>query len=216
MLFKLIRDAGLGESNSRAPLKNQHFPSSSWRRREAIATPCSLLFAAPPRTMKLSASLLALHLFDTTAFRSFSIMSKRSVPTPQAQSKRQRSLTGFFAAKSSSASSDDTTSATALSSTTSSSSSPSWRIFCDLDGVLVDFNSGVKKLFNGRSPDELPNQGMMWGAISKSDQFYANLPWTEDGKVLWDAIKNHVSSSVLTWLFSLQSSPTCRFTVQHV
>ena len=39
--------------------------------------------------------------------------------------------------------------------------------------------------------DELPNQGMMWGAISKADQFYAKLPWTVDGKVLWNELKKN-------------------------
>ncbi|KAL7533957.1 hypothetical protein ACHAXR_005550, partial [Thalassiosira sp. AJA248-18] len=87
------------------------------------------------------------------------------------------------------------TAATAASSSSSSASSSQFKIFCDLDGVLVDFDAGVKKLFDGRSPDQLPNQGMMWGAISKSDQFYARLPWTSDGKALWEELKCHASTT---------------------
>jgi len=56
------------------------------------------------------------------------------------------------------------------------------------DGVLVDFDAGVKNIFNGRSPEEL-NSGMMWAGISKADQFYAKLPWTSDGKSLWSKLK---------------------------
>ena len=34
----------------------------------------------------------------------------------------------------------------------------------------------------------------MWGAISKADNFYARLPWTEDGKALWEELKTHSST----------------------
>ena len=44
--------------------------------------------------------------------------------------------------------------------------------------------------------DELPNQGMMWGAISKADQFYAKLPWTVDGKVLWNELKKNQTTNL--------------------
>ena len=70
-------------------------------------------------------------------------------------------------------------------------------VFCDLDGVLVGFEAEIRKLFNGRGPDEIPNQGHMWAAISRHPSFYADLPWTEDGRELWDAIK-HLNPSILT------------------
>ena len=60
------------------------------------------------------------------------------------QKTQQSSLSGFFA------SSKPDTSTTAESSPSKSE----YKIFCDLDGVLVDFDAGVKKLFNGRSPGE--------------------------------------------------------------
>jgi len=31
----------------------------------------------------------------------------------------------------------------------------------------------------------------MWSAISKADQFYAKLPWTDDGERLWEELKKH-------------------------
>lgn len=43
--------------------------------------------------------------------------------------------------------------------------------------------------------DELPNQGMMWGAIGRVDDFYANLPWTSDGKALFSQLKTHTTNT---------------------
>lgn len=60
-------------------------------------------------------------------------------------------------------------------------------IYCDLDGVLADFESGVKKC-TGKYPDQL-NQGLMWGILGKQKDFYEKLDWTEDGEQLWNAIK---------------------------
>ena len=60
--------------------------------------------------------------------------------------------------------------------------------------MLVDFEAGVRGLFGGRSPDELPNQSLMWAAIGRADRFYATLPWTEDGRALWDELRNHPST----------------------
>lgn len=111
-------------------------------------------------------------------------MSKRLSTATQAEAqpskkaKSQRSLSVFFGApKSKSLPEEDAV------------AEGSHKIFCDLDGVLADFDTGVKRLFNGRSPDELPNSGIMWGAISKADRFYARLPWTPDGKALWEELK---------------------------
>jgi hypothetical protein len=62
-------------------------------------------------------------------------------------------------------------------------------IFCDLDGVLADFEEGVKRRFK-KSPDELaPN--MMWGVINKSNTFFETLPWTPKGRELWEEIKQY-------------------------
>lgn len=66
---------------------------------------------------------------------------------------------------------------------------PNTIIFCDLDGVLANFNEGVKKRFN-KTPDQL-SSGVMWGVINKSTTFFEKLPWMPRGRELWDQIKQY-------------------------
>jgi hypothetical protein len=73
----------------------------------------------------------------------------------------------------------------------------SYTLYCDLDGVLVDFDAGVRKLFRGKGPDDIRPSSMMWAAITKVDRFYYHLPWTSDGKMLWNSIR-HLSPNILT------------------
>jgi hypothetical protein len=61
------------------------------------------------------------------------------------------------------------------------------KVFCDLDGVLTDFDAGVRKLF-GRAPEEL-NSNELWSAVSRAENFYRDLPWTADGEELWEALR---------------------------
>ena len=70
------------------------------------------------------------------------------------------------------------------------------KIFCDLDGVLVDFDAGVKKILK-KSPDQLP-EGLMWAVIKKTPDFYNKLDWTQDGKELWNFIKDFQGIQLLT------------------
>jgi len=63
-----------------------------------------------------------------------------------------------------------------------------FRIFCDLDGVLCDFDAGVRLLSQGRSANSLPSE-LKWDLIAKADRFYERLPWTVDGERLWKAIR---------------------------
>lgn len=84
-------------------------------------------------------------------------------------------------------------------------------VFCDLDGVLCDFEKGVREV-TGFEPSQFtnkevirdPNQGeiqlnigKMWKALAREDGFYANLDWMPDGKALWDSIK-HLNPVILT------------------
>jgi 5'(3')-deoxyribonucleotidase len=62
-------------------------------------------------------------------------------------------------------------------------------IFCDLDGVLADFEQGVINRFKKR-PDEL-QPGVMWGVINKSNTFFETLPWMPRGRELWEQIKQY-------------------------
>jgi len=62
-------------------------------------------------------------------------------------------------------------------------------LFCDLDGVLADFNAGVKSRFK-KYPVEM-NQQLMWGLINKSSTFFELLPWMERGEELWNSIRKY-------------------------
>ncbi len=72
----------------------------------------------------------------------------------------------------------------------------SHRLFVDLDGVLVDFEGGVEQAL-GRTVDSFHPRNELWKSVSAIPEFYANLPWTSDGKFLWSAVKN-LCPSILT------------------
>ena len=61
------------------------------------------------------------------------------------------------------------------------------KLWVDLDGVLVNFDKGVKKLA-GKLPSELAKKDM-WKAVYSIPEFFENLDWEDDGKQLWNAIK---------------------------
>ena len=60
-------------------------------------------------------------------------------------------------------------------------------LFCDLDGVLADFEKGVQRLFPG---DKQKTARSLWPRIKRAPAFFENLEWTKDGKILWDNIKD--------------------------
>lgn len=63
-----------------------------------------------------------------------------------------------------------------------------YQLFLDLDGVLVDFDRGVRH-HTGKSPeDQTPKQ--MWSVLARTKQFYAKLSWTWDGKELWEGTRS--------------------------
>ena len=69
-----------------------------------------------------------------------------------------------------------------------------YRIFCDLDGVLVDFDKGVKQLTGGISfEDYVKTKGYdsLWSIINQNGSiWWSTLPWIADGHKLWSFIKN--------------------------
>jgi hypothetical protein len=71
------------------------------------------------------------------------------------------------------------------------------KLFVDLDGVLVDFDSGVIKT-TGAGPAG-QNRRRMWAALAGTGAFYENLEWLPDGKALWKSIL-HLSPTILTGL----------------
>ena len=73
-------------------------------------------------------------------------------------------------------------------------------IFCDMDGVLVDFDEGYKQL-TGVTTHHADSQGKdeFWrlfrDSLKEKDiperSYWANLDWMPDGKQLWDYIKDY-------------------------
>jgi len=72
-----------------------------------------------------------------------------------------------------------------------------YRLFIDLDGVLVDFDSGVQEIF-GQSPENLSPR-VMWPRLAKTSRFYEKLDWLPDGRDLWQFARSF-SPWILTGL----------------
>lgn len=71
----------------------------------------------------------------------------------------------------------------------------SYKIYVDLDGVLVDFNKGYKELTGRDTTSFVKGDSTFWGPLEKEGaKFWANLDWMPDGKVLWDYVKKHKPS----------------------
>ena len=81
---------------------------------------------------------------------------------------------------------------------------PNFQLYCDLDGVLVDFEAGVQKIC-GQATAELAKTEM-WHSIERAgESFFDNLPWTRDGPQLWQAIR-HLRPDILTGVPDLAGS----------
>jgi 5'(3')-deoxyribonucleotidase len=76
-----------------------------------------------------------------------------------------------------------------LSEKLSRNSLPEKIVFCDLDGVLADFDQGIQNKLN--LPKEKISNTLMWSTINKSEAFFENLPWMPKGRELWDKIKKY-------------------------
>jgi len=66
-------------------------------------------------------------------------------------------------------------------------------IYCDMDGVLVDFDKGYKDL-TGITSKEANDQGsdFFWEPIKQAGaKYWIKLKWMPDGKQLWDYIKKY-------------------------
>jgi len=66
-----------------------------------------------------------------------------------------------------------------------------YKIYCDMDGVLVNFEKGYKDLTGFYTKDH-PDNTKFWAPIDEEGpRFWANLEWMPDGRVLWDYIKKY-------------------------
>jgi len=67
-----------------------------------------------------------------------------------------------------------------------------YKIYCDLDGVLVDFAKGYKDLTGKDAPDYNSdyNEEEFWKPITDAGvDYWVNLDWMPDGQDLWNYIK---------------------------
>lgn len=71
------------------------------------------------------------------------------------------------------------------------------KLFLDLDGVLADFDRGVR-MVTGRSPEALPRREM-WRALAGAPDFFATLEFMEDAHLLWEFCRPY-SPTILTGL----------------
>jgi len=83
-----------------------------------------------------------------------------------------------------------------------------FQIYCDLDGVLVDFEKGIQLLF--QQPSSQLSKEVMWKYIEREPNFFQHLPWTSDGKHLWQAIQ-HLTPDILTGVPEDPSSRTAKW-----
>lgn len=67
-----------------------------------------------------------------------------------------------------------------------------FKIYCDMDGVLVNFDKGYFQLTGIDSTEGLPNNHTFWDPINKAGyDFWFNLEWMPDGKRLWKYISKY-------------------------
>lgn len=72
------------------------------------------------------------------------------------------------------------------------------RIFCDMDGVLTDFDRGFKRMKlnpHHHTPEEYEKKHgrhSIWQIVDKrKEKFWKRLPWTGDGRELWDYVERY-------------------------
>ena len=70
------------------------------------------------------------------------------------------------------------------------------KLFVDLDGVLADFDQGMKDNF-GLFPDEFETVGKMWKAAATHPSFFGTLPLMQDAIELWTVVKR-MNPTILT------------------
>jgi hypothetical protein len=70
-----------------------------------------------------------------------------------------------------------------------------YEIYCDMDGVLCDFDKSFQNISNNTPPEEYEKKfgkKAFWKLInSEGSKFWSNIPWMSDGKKLWNHIKKY-------------------------
>jgi 5'(3')-deoxyribonucleotidase len=102
---------------------------------------------------------------------------------------------------------------------------PKYTIFCDMDGVLVDFDKGYKDL-TGKSTQHANEQGKdeFWNLFNTNlkekgipeYQYWANLNWQPGGQELWNFIKPYTPYILTAPTFNPESREGKRDWVQRL
>lgn len=67
-----------------------------------------------------------------------------------------------------------------------------YKIYCDMDGVLIDFDKGYKELTGHELDGTHRTDDNFWDPINSAGyDFWINLPWAHDGKELWNYISKY-------------------------
>jgi len=78
------------------------------------------------------------------------------------------------------------------------SSGTCWQVFCDLDGVLADFDRGVVER-TGSKPNQFSRRHRMWRSLAppETKDFFSTLPPMRDASQLWTFLRP-LSPAILT------------------
>ena len=78
---------------------------------------------------------------------------------------------------------------------------PTPRLFLDADGVLADFDEGVRRLLGVRPKEFIAKHGRstFWKRLAKAPNFYGSLSEMPDARLLFDAVR-HLKPTILTGL----------------
>ena len=67
-----------------------------------------------------------------------------------------------------------------------------YKIYCDLDGVLTDFDKAYQKLTGIDISNKFHDGPEFWDPINEAGvNFWSEMDWKNDGKRLWNYIKKH-------------------------
>lgn len=83
------------------------------------------------------------------------------------------------------------------------------QLYVDMDGVLVDMNSGFKEISGGLDPSEYEEKNgksSFWKVIAKKPNFWIDLKPMPDAKILWDFIKESFTNPLPVILSAGQGS----------
>ena len=67
-----------------------------------------------------------------------------------------------------------------------------YKLYCDMDGVLTDFDKSYLELTGVDIKNEFHDSPNFWDPINKAGvKFWSDMEWKGDGKRLWNYIEKH-------------------------